>query len=152
MDRVGRKILLLISISVMTLTLIALGVFFFIQDSDPQTAANIGWLPLTSLCIYIVAFALGFGPIPWLIVSEVLSKEINAIFGPICCAFNWFLAFLITLTFTPISNAIGIGTTFWIFSGLSILGILFVYFVIPETKGKSMTNIQRMLNGEKAIN
>jgi Sugar (and other) transporter len=135
----------------MTLTLTALGVFFFIQKSDPEAAKNIGWLPLTSLCIYIIAFALGFGPITWLMMSEVLSKEINSIVGPICGALNWSLAFVITATFTSISDGIGIGPTFWIFASLSGLGTLFVFFIIPETKGKSMTEIQRMLSGEKTI-
>jgi fatty acid desaturase len=130
------------------LTLIALGVFFFIQDSNPDLAASLGWLPLTSLCIYIISFALGFGPIPWLLMSEVLSKEVGTVVGPICGAFNWFLAFLITLTFSPISHAIGIGPTFWIFAVISLLGIFFVFLIVPETKGKSMAEIQRMLSGE----
>lgn len=151
-DRAGRKILLLISIITMTITLIALGVFFYIQDSDPESAKNMGWLPLTSLCVYMVAFALGFGPIPWLAMSEVLPKEISAIVGSVSGAFNWLLAFLITATFNSISEAIGIGQTFWIFAGFSLVGIIFVFLVIPETKGKSMADIQRMLSGEKVVN
>lgn len=135
----------------MTIMLIALGVFFYIQDTDKETAENIGWLPLTSLCIYIIAFALGFGPIPWIIASEVYSKEMSPIASPLSGAFNWGLAFVITATFNSISKGIGIGQTFWIFAGLSALGTAFVLFVVPETKGKSMREIQRMLNGEKVI-
>lgn len=148
-DRAGRKILLLISIIVMTVTLTALGVFFYIQDNNPEQAENIGWLPITSLCVYMVAFALGFGPISWLMMSEVLSNEINAIVSPICGAFNWGLAFLITATLISISDAIGIGQTFWIFAGISLVGTIFTVLLIPETKGKSLTEIQRMLSGEK---
>lgn len=136
----------------MTLTLTAIGVFFYIQDTDPETAQNIGWLPLTSLCIYIIAFALGFGPLPWLIMSEVMPKDLNTIASPITAAFNWSLAFLITATFNTISDGIGIGQTFWIFAALSLLGTIFVFLVVPETKGKSMADIQRMLSGEKSIN
>ena len=150
-DRTGRKILLLISVIVMTITLTALGVFFYIRDNNPDQARDIGWLPITSLCIYIFAFALGFGPVPWLMLSEVLSKEINPVISPICGAFKWGLAFLITLTFSSISEAIGIGQTFWIFAGISLVGVFFTFFVIPETKGKSLAEIQRMLSGEKQI-
>lgn len=150
-DRAGRKILLLVSIVTMTATLIAIGVFFYIQNNDEAAAKNIGWLPITSLCIYIVAFALGFGPVPWIIASEVYSKEISAIAGPVSGAFNWALAFVITATFNSISEGIGIGQTFWIFAGLSVLGTIFVIFVVPETKGKSLAEIQRMLSGEKII-
>lgn len=95
------------------------------------------------------SFALGFGPIPWIMSSEVYSKDISAISSPVAGAFNWTLAFLITKYFNTISNSIGIGQTFWIFTGLSLLGTAFVVFVVPETKGKSMAEIQRMLTGEK---
>lgn len=151
-DKAGRKILLLISIIVMTLMLISLGVFFYIADNDKELAETLGWLPLTSLCIYLIAFAIGYGPVPWLMLSEVYSKEYNAIASPITGSFNWLLAFIITVTFGSISAAIGIGQTFWIFAGLSALGTIFTFLLIPETKGKSMNDIQRILNGEKITN
>lgn len=150
-DKAGRKVLLLISDAVMTLMLTALGVFFYILANDKEKADNIGWLPIASLCIYIVAFALGYGPIPWIIASEVYSKEISPIAAPVSGAFNWALAFLITATFGSISKGIGIGETFWIFAGLSLLGTIFVALVVPETKGKTIAEIQRMLGGEKSI-
>lgn len=151
-DKAGRKILLLISIIVMTLTLISLGVFFFIDDNNKELAETLGWLPLTSLCIYIIAFAIGYGPVPWLMLSEIYTKEYNAIASPITGCFNWLLAFVITVTFGFISEAIGIGQTFWIFAGLSVLGTIFTFLLVPETKGKSMNDIQRILNGEKIAN
>lgn len=151
MDKAGRKILLLVSIVTITLSLISLGAFFYIQDSDESMANNLSWLPLTSLCVFIIAYALGFGPVSWLMMSEVYSNEISAIASPITGAIKYFLAFVITLTFNSISNAIGIGQTFWVFAGFSVLGTIFVILVIPETKGKSLTEIQRMLSGEKSV-
>lgn len=136
----------------MTLTLISLGVFFYIADNNLEIAETLGWLPLTSLCVYLIAFAIGYGPVPWLMLSEIYSTEYNAFASPITGAFNWTLAFIITVTFGSISNAIGIGQTFWIFAGLSVLGTIFTFLFVPETKGKSMADIQRMLNGEKIAN
>lgn len=150
-DRAGRKILLLSSIIVMTVSLIAIGVFFFILESDKETAASLGWLPLTSLCIYLVAFAIGYGPIPWLMLSEIYSKEYNAIASPLSGAFCWALAFIITSTFNSVSEVVGIGTTFWIFAVLSVFGTIFTIFVVPETKGKSIGEIQKMLAGDKTL-
>ena len=150
-DRLGRKVLLLISIIIMSLSLTALGVFFFIQESNSKAASDLGWLPLSSLCLYIIAFALGFGPIPWLMLSEVYSKEVNGIASPLSGALNWSLAFFITATFGTISAGIGIGSTFWIFAGLSVIGSIFVFLIVPETKGKSMLEIQRTLAGEKNL-
>jgi hypothetical protein len=54
-----------------------LGTFFYIQQSNPTLAKTIGFLPLSSLCIFIFAFSIGFGPIPWLMVGELFSPEVK---------------------------------------------------------------------------
>lgn len=64
-DKTGRRVLLLISISVMALCKILLGVYFFMSDNDPTSVESLGWLPVVALCLYIIVFSLGFGPIPW---------------------------------------------------------------------------------------
>lgn len=127
--------------------LVALGVYFFLLKQESEAIDSLGWLPLTSLCIFLVAFSIGYGPIPWLMLSEIYSKDYNAIASPISGAFNWLLAFAITATFGYITDWIGIGPTFWIFGGLSFLGIIFSLFVVIETKAKSMSEIQRTLEG-----
>lgn len=58
-------------------------------------------------------------------------------------------AFVITLTFKSLTDNLGTAGTFWLFSGLSILGTVFVFFIIPETKGKTLNEIQKMLSGGK---
>lgn len=136
----------------MSVTLVTLGLFFYIQQNDPKLASQLGWLPVTSLGIYIVAFALGFGPIPWLLVSELYSKDVNAIMSSITGAMNPCLTFIVASSFGSISGAIGIGPTFWIFAAFSIVGTFFVYFKVPETKGKSLADIQKMLGGDKLLN
>lgn len=64
-DKTGRRVLLLISISVMALCKILLGVYFFMSNNDQKSVENLGWLPVVALCLYIIVFSLGFGPIPW---------------------------------------------------------------------------------------
>lgn len=144
-DRLGRRILLLLSITIMAFSLVALGLFFFLQDVNPEVAENLGWLPLTSLCMYIISFALGFGPIPWLMISELYSKDINAIASPLTGFVNPCLTFLVSSTFNMLSRAIGTGPTFWIYAGWCFVGIFYVFFMVPETKGKSLAEIQQML-------
>lgn len=61
------------------------------------------------------------------------------------------LTFIVASSFGSVSGAIGIGATFWIFAAFSIVGTVFVYFKVPETKGKSLAEIQRMLAGEKLL-
>lgn len=147
-DRLGRRILLLASDAIMALCTLFLGIFFFLKDSD-RDVSGISWLPVTSLCVFIVAFSIGFGPVPWLMIGELFASDLKIIAAPIAGMFNWLLAFVITKTFVNLTTFMGNGETFWLFSGLSILGTIFVFFVCPETKGKSLFEIQKMLAGEK---
>lgn len=64
-DKTGRRVLLLLSISVMAICKILLGVYFYMNDNDATSVKDLGWLPVVALCVYIIAFSLGFGPIPW---------------------------------------------------------------------------------------
>lgn len=150
-DRLGRRILLLVSIIFMTLTLFTLGAFFYIQSVDPETAESLSFVPLTSLCIYILAYPVGYGSVPWLVVSEVTPKNIKAVCGPIVGFFTWNFAFLISASFKSVMDNFGIGQTFWIFGGVSIIGIIFTYYVIPETKGKSLAEIEDVLSSKNKI-
>jgi facilitated trehalose transporter len=148
-DRLGRRVLLLGSITVMSITLFTIGAFFYIQSINPEAAESLGWLPLTSLCFYILAFPVGYGGVPWLVLGEMVPKKMRAFVGPIIGFFAWTMAFLVTLSFNNITALIGTGQTFWIFGGVCFIGILFTYFVVPETKGKSLAEIEDLLNGRK---
>ncbi|CRK93140.1 CLUMA_CG006476, isoform A [Clunio marinus] len=150
-DKFGRKILLVMSSVVMSITLITFGLYFYLLDIESSAVDSLSWLPLTSLCLFLVFYSIGYGPLPWLILSEVYSKDCNTIASPITGTFSWSLAFLITATFNSVSDGIGLGATFWIFAGISIIGILFSYFIVIETKAKTMADIQRILNGEKVM-
>lgn len=146
-DRLGRRILLLISDSVMALCSLLLGVFF-ILDKQGEAGSSLGWLPLTSVCIFIVVFSLGYGPIPWMMVGELFPPHIKGFASSLSCLLNWILAFLVTKFFSDLVTEFGEHTTFWIFCVISIIGTLFVFFIVPETKGKSLDEIQRQLGGE----
>uniref|UniRef100_A0A1L8DF43 Facilitated trehalose transporter Tret1 n=2 Tax=Nyssomyia neivai TaxID=330878 RepID=A0A1L8DF43_9DIPT len=148
-DRLGRRILLISSISVMSICTILMGVYFFLKGQDAARVDSLGWLPIVSLCIFIVMFSFGFGPVPWLMMGELFASDVKGFAGPIAGTTNWVLAFVITKTFTNLTDAIGTGETFWLFSGFSIVGLVFVFFLVPETKGKSLKEIQDMLDGSQ---
>lgn len=75
-DKLGRRILLLISVSVMALCTIILGVYFYLSDTNPQSMETLGWLPIVAMCVFIVVFSLGFGPIPWVSPEFYFGNEI----------------------------------------------------------------------------
>lgn len=150
-DRLGRRILLLLSALVMCVCSMALGVFFFLQDTHGQNSdiiQAISWLPLVSLSLFIIAFSLGFGPIPWMMAGELCLIDIKAFVGSTAGTLNWLLSFTVTSTFNSLRLAIGDGQVFWLFSGIMLVGFVFIFFVVPETKGKSVHEIQLMLGAE----
>lgn len=147
-DKLGRKVLLYISSISMTLNLSILGTYFYLRHTGVDVSAY-GWLPLASFVIYVLGFSLGFGPIPWLMLGEILPAKIRGSAASVATAFNWACTFLVTKTFVDIINLIGPHGTFWLFTGFVVFSILFIYLWVPETLGKSLEDIERKFAGVK---
>ena len=122
MDKLGRRILLLLSAGLMVISISLLGLYFFISENlDNKTeAAKISWLPVTSLSVFVSVFSIGFGPIPWLMMSELFSPEVKSVASSISTTFNWTLAFLVTKFF---SNMV-----IWV-TGRYFLYFTFIYLI-----------------------
>lgn len=148
-DKAGRRILLLISSFFMVITSTLMGVYFQMQADDPESVKSIGWLPITSILVFIVFFSIGFGPVPWLIMAELFTEDVKSVAGSIAGTSNWFSAFLVTLLFPILKNAIGSAATFWIFAGIAVVAFFYCLICVPETKGKSLAEIQQLLGGGK---
>ncbi|XP_061508112.1 facilitated trehalose transporter Tret1-2 homolog isoform X1 [Anopheles gambiae] len=148
-DKVGRRILLLVSDLMMAVSTILLAVYFQLKQDDPAKVDDLSWLAVLAVCLFIAMFSIGYGPVPWLMVGELFANNVKAFASPVAGVFNWLLAFLVTKVFTNLKDAMGEAGVFWLFSGISLLGTVFVFLVVPETKGKSLNDIQRLLAGEK---
>ncbi|KAM3967790.1 facilitated trehalose transporter Tret1 isoform 1-T1 [Aphomia sociella] len=146
-DRAGRKILLYISSVTMTVTLVILGTFFYVQNDMKLDVSSLGWLPLTSIMVYLLGFSLAFGPIPWLMMGEILPAKIRGAAASICTAFNWLCTFTVTKTFRNIIDGIGPAGTFWLFGCICFAGLFFVVVCVPETRGKSLEQIENKMMG-----
>nr|XP_003704545.1 PREDICTED: facilitated trehalose transporter Tret1-like [Megachile rotundata] len=144
-DRVGKRILLLLSAVFMCLSTAALGVYFYLVENGKDVDA-INWLPLASVCVFIIAYNVGFGPIAWVMLGELFVPEVKGVAASSAAVLSWLFAFIITKCYDDVKEAIHTGPTYWILSAISAVGTLFVYFVVPETKGKSSIEIQRELN------
>lgn len=144
-ERANRKFYLKISSMGMGFCLAALGVYFHLQLNGVKIF-GLGILPLGSLVLFIIAFSMGFGPVPWMIMSELFAPEIKAMASGLAVMTNWICVFLVTFTF-PLMNAhLGGHVTFYIFAVIMAIGTVFVQFFIPETKGKTLQEIQAILN------
>nr|KAF7415880.1 hypothetical protein H0235_012472 [Vespula pensylvanica] len=103
-DRLGRRILLTTSIIFMCLSLLALGIYFYLLEKPSTTSLD--WLPLSSVCSFIISYSFGFGPIPWMMISEIFAPEIKAIVSSSACFLHWIMAFIIAKTFVNLNNTI----------------------------------------------
>jgi len=137
---------MLVSISV-------LGAFFYIKENLHNTALaeKLQILPVASLSIFVFAFSIGFGPIPWLMMSELFSGEVRGAASSIATTFNWTLAFLVTKFFSDLVAAISEAGSFWVFGGITGLTFLFCLLFVPETKGKSLGAIQEMFRSVEDV-
>lgn len=144
-DRFGRKILLYISNFLMFVGLIGIGTYFTLSDAG-NNVDNLNWLPVLSLSIFVIAFCIGMGPVSYILYGELFMLDAKIFIAPICQSFNFLLTFAVGLTFPMLVSAIGMGPTFFFFSGFCGLAFVFTIFVIPETKGKSTEEIQAILN------
>lgn len=145
MDKAGRKMLLIISSSVMTISAGALGYYFYEKKFNEEFATDhLSWLPLLALVLFISSFSLGYGPIPWLMMGELFSADVKELAGSIATAFNWTLSFVVTSIFTSLQNTIHDYGVYWLFSGICALNLLFCLTIVKETKGKSLEEISAM--------
>lgn len=136
-DRVGRRPLLIFGVGAMIVGLGALGGLWFLPDSEVK-----GILAVLCVMIYIAGFAVGLGPITWLFLSEVYPLRVRGVAMSCGVFINWIANFGVALTFLTLVDAIGAAITFWIYTALSMLCILFVIFFIPETNQKSLEEIE----------
>jgi sugar porter (SP) family MFS transporter len=146
LDRVGRRPLLLAGTAMLTVALAVLGLYFAsstLQDSYP-------WLALAALTLYIAAFAVGLGPVFWLMISEIYPQRLRSKAMSVSTVANWGANFLVSVSFLSLIGAITRPGTFWLYTGLGLVALAFFWRRVPETRGRSLEDIQRDLAGETA--
>jgi sugar porter (SP) family MFS transporter len=137
-DRVGRKPLLYVGISGMTISLFVLAYSFH----HPLAAGtSLGMIATICLMVYITCFAFSMGPIAWILVSEVFPLHVRGRGVAAATLGSGTSNFLVSLTFLSLIKAAGNTVTFSIYGVFCILTLLFVRFIIPETKGRQLESI-----------
>jgi len=141
MDRLGRKKLLMIGQIGMVISLAILSVAFFTKSQAIDLIAT------ASLIFYVAFFAIGLGPVTWVLLSEIYPLRVRGIAMGCATLANWLFNYLVSLTFLTLVKSFTIAGTFLLYAIISILSLLFTKFFIPETKGKSLEEIERSLRG-----
>ncbi|XP_063918717.1 facilitated trehalose transporter Tret1-like [Zophobas morio] len=144
-DRLGRKLLLLVSLLGVSLAHVTFGVYFYFKASPNYDATPISFLPIVSLITFIIMYNIGLGPIPWTVSSELFPTSVKPYAAALVAWACWTTSFLVTKFFNNLNESVGEGETFWLFSGFCFAGWIFTLFYVPETKGKSFQDIQDIL-------
>ncbi|XP_052251802.1 solute carrier family 2, facilitated glucose transporter member 8-like isoform X2 [Dreissena polymorpha] len=150
MDRIGRRKLLIFAGAVMSIACFMFSWYYY-KISHGANAENMGPLAVICLVLYIIGFSLGWGPIPMLIMSEIFPSRVRGAASAIAIFVNWSCAFIITKEFLFIQETIGPSMTFSMFACSCLFSVVYVWKKVPETKGKSLEDIELFFLGKSMM-
>jgi len=145
-DCSGRKPLLMMSTIGSACSTAMVAAYFHLQYNHVDTS-NITWLPAIGVILYKIMHSLGLGALPSTMASELFPTNVKALGNMIGVITINATAFIVTKLYPIMSEDAGVHTPFWIFTACSLVSILFILFYVPETKGKTLEQIQKKLHG-----
>lgn len=143
-DRVGRKPLLLVGLAGIIVSLLLIGAAFLF----PGLSGVISWVTLAGLILYVASFAVSFGPLLWVMLPEIFPVRARGAGTGLSSLSNWGANFVVAQAFLPLVALVGRTAVFWGLAVICVLAAIFVYFVVPETRGRSLEEIESDLRGE----
>ncbi len=146
LDRIGRRPLLLVGVGGQIIGLAILGAAFQFQ----QLATLKSYIAIGGLVIYVTCFAFGLGPIFWLLISEIYPLKVRGAAMSAATVTNWALNLAVAITFLTLVGVLGHAGTFWLYGVIAIGAWVFFYLLVPETKGKSLEQIEAHWRAEKS--
>lgn len=150
-DRLGRRPLLLAGLVGMGLSLLTIGFCFrnlahvtINSASGSNSPSDAGVIMLVAMVTFIASFAFSLGPVVWTVINEIFPSTVRGRAVAVATAANWGAAWLVAQFFLSLTDWLGEAGTFWLFAGMCVVAFLFVWFRLPETKGKTLSEIQQM--------
>ena len=144
LDRTGRRPLLLGGTAGMAAGMVVVALTFLLGGD--QLHGGTAYIAIAGLLIYTGSFAIGLGPVFWLLISEIYPVKIRGQAMSVATMANWGANFVVTISFLTLLGAIGNAGTFFLFGGLSIVAVVYFQRQVPETKNRSLQDIERELD------
>ena len=141
-DKYGRKPLMVIGALGMAIAMLSLGFVFF--------SGATGYLALFCMMLYVASFAMSWGPVTWVLLSEIFPNKIRGRALAIAVAAQWISNYLVSLTFpmmndnSYLTEKFNHGFAYWVYGIMSILAMLFIIKFVPETKGKTLEEMEEL--------
>lgn len=156
-DRFGRRRLALTSLFGVIISLLVLSTSFFFQTLDTVSgvcesfalnnsckSTGSGWFAVVGLALYIAFFSPGMGPVPWAVNSEIYPEAYRGMCSGMSATVNWVSNLIVAQTFLSVAAAVGTAATFLMLAGVAVLAFVFVMVYVPETKGLSFEQVERL--------
>ena len=147
LDRVGRRKLYIIGISGMIPSLIIAGLCFYFKDS---LGSSVIYLSILSIISFIFFINISLSPLGWLLISEIYPISVRGVGMSIGSLSHWGFNAILSFTFLRMVSGFGIASTFWLFSFVCLVGLFWGYYYIPETRGKSLEEIEAQWRAGKS--
>jgi len=146
LDVVGRRKLLLFGLTGMLVTLVILSVGFMIG-----LHGSLALVTVLSVAAYVAFFAIGLGPVFWLLIAEIFPLAVRGRGMSLATIANWSFNMLVSITFLDLVKGFGRGPTFMIYAAMTLATIVFTWFLVPETKGRTLEQIEAALEGDESL-
>jgi sugar porter (SP) family MFS transporter len=150
LDRVGRRPLLLWSVAGMTVALFLLGAGFAFRADQAGAGGALGRITAISLMLYMAFFAIGLGPVFWLLIAEIYPLRMRAVAMSAATVANWAANYLVAATFLTMAGFLGRAGVFWFYAFMGLITFSFVRRLVPETKGKTLEEVQDIFAARRA--
>ncbi|XP_066997593.2 facilitated trehalose transporter Tret1-2 homolog [Anabrus simplex] len=142
--RCGRRPLTMISGIGCGITMLGLGSYMYAAENWKATGQEVilTWIPLALIFLFIIASTLGYLVVPWVMIGEVYPTQVRGIAGGCTTFIGHFFVFLVVKTFPLFQELMSNHGTFWLYGAISLTGSIFFYLCLPETKGRSLQEIE----------
>jgi sugar porter (SP) family MFS transporter len=136
-DRAGRRVLMLFGSAGLAIIYVAMGFCY---------STGVKGLPMLLLVLAAIGcYAMSLAPVAWVVISEIFPNRIRGAAMAIAVSALWIACFILTLTFPMLNATLGSAGTFWFYAAICVAGFVFIKFRLPETKGKTLEQIEREL-------
>ena len=151
-EKMGRKLLLIISGLGMAFAMTILGISFSLMDENRKAPYEwMNYLPLVAMIIFFLAFPIGFNSVILVLLGELFSPAIKGVATSVSTFVWWVAEFVTAKLFFTCSHHLGFDGTFYLFATISVLAAIFVQLFIRETRNKSLAEIQELYQEKRGV-
>ena len=121
--------------------------FSQVEKTYDYCPSDFSWFTLVALCLYIVSFSPGMGPVPWTVNAEIFPNWARSVGNSLSTTTNWTCNLIVSMTFLHLARYLTRHGTFWLYSGIALSGWMFIFLLLPETRGRSLEQVEELFQG-----